>query len=174
MAGLFEALASCEARGQAWSVNMGLYLEKQNFIVYNGLFHVSRKYIRVALNMVSVQAQESEETKSFKSQDALLGFKNELIDLKGLLAQWVLVGTNCCNWLFVYYRQFDGVVFALNILGSILSNQQPYCNSNRSSSSSNLTNQLGSKLANLIQLEVLKLQAMFFNNHIFSSLGFIL
>jgi hypothetical protein len=54
MARLFEALTSYEARGQPWSVNMGLYLEKYSFIIYNGLFHVSRKHIRVASDMVSM------------------------------------------------------------------------------------------------------------------------
>jgi hypothetical protein len=53
-------------------------------------------------------------------------------------------------------RESDGGVLALNIIGSVLPNQQPYCTSSKSSSSP--ADQLGSKLADLAQLEVLNLQ----------------
>jgi hypothetical protein len=53
-------------------------------------------------------------------------------------------------------RESDGAVLAPNIIGSVLPNQQPYCNSSKSSSSP--ADQLGSKLADLAQLEVLNLQ----------------
>jgi hypothetical protein len=49
-------------------------------------------------------------------------------------------------------RESHGAVLALNITGSVLPNQQPYCNSSKSSSS--LADQLGSKQADLAQLEV--------------------
>jgi Leucine-rich repeat (LRR) protein len=51
----------------------------------------------------------------------------------------------------------------------VLPNQQPYCNSSNSSSS--LADQLGSTLADLAQLEVLKLQWIFFISQIPSSWG---
>jgi hypothetical protein len=58
-------------------------------------------------------------TCSSESEDALLGFKQMLVDPEGLLAEWVQ-GTNCCTWPYVTCRASDGAVIALSITGSCM------------------------------------------------------
>ncbi len=101
-------------------------------------------------------------TCSSDSETALLGFKNGLIDPDGLLDEWV-PGTNCCYWPYVTCRQSDGAVIELSITGSARPNHQPYRSKN--------ANSLGSTLADLTELQLLKLQWIFFNSPIPSAWG---
>lgn len=103
---------------------------------------------------------------SSQSENALLGFKNQLIDPNGLFAEW-LPGTDCCYWPFVTCRESDSAVIALSITGSVRPSRQPY----RDPKSYMNSQQFGSTLADLTELELLKLQWIFFNSPIPSSWG---
>jgi hypothetical protein len=103
---------------------------------------------------------------SSQSENALLGFKNQLVDPNGLFDEW-LPGTDCCHWPFVTCRESDGAVIALSITGSVRPSRQPYRDPNSYMNSQ----QFGSTLAELTELEMLQLQWIFFNTAIPSSWG---